>query len=75
MSAVTMELHDIIDVLDDTQLDALHKVAVCFLNQRNFDYISPDDSKRIRQAHEEMLRGECVSFESVGEMTAHFGAS
>jgi hypothetical protein len=73
MTAKAIELHSVIDQLDEMQLDALHKVAICFMAQRDFDYISPEDSERIKRAHEEILRGECVSFASAEEMAAHFG--
>ena len=73
MSAKAMELHSVIDKLDEMQLDALYKVAVCFMAQKDFDYISPEDSARIKRAHEEILRGECVSFASAEDLAAHFG--
>jgi len=75
MSAKAIQLHNIIDSLNEMQLDALHKVATCFVAERDFDYISPEDSERIKRAHEEILRGECVSFASAEEMAAHFGVS
>ena len=73
MSAKAMELHSVIDKLDEMQLDALYKVAVCFMTQNDFDYISPEDSARIKRAHDEILRGKCVSFASAEDLAAHFG--
>ena len=75
MSAKAMELHNVIDKLDEMQLDALYKVAVCFMTQNDFDYISPEDSERIKRAHDEILRGECISFASAEDLAAHFGVS
>ncbi|MCL2810536.1 MAG: hypothetical protein FWD25_01420 [Clostridia bacterium] len=75
MSAMAMKLHKVIDTLDEMQLDALYKVAACFVAQRDFDYISPEDSERIKEGHEQILRGECVSFASAEEMAAHFGVN
>jgi len=75
MSAKARELHSFIDRLDDNQLDALYKVAICFMTQNDFDYISSEESDAINRSFEEIRRGECVSFESAGEMTAHFGVT
>jgi len=73
MSAIAMKLHKAIDSLDEMQLDALYKVVTCFVAERDFDYISPEDSERINRSFEEIRRGECVSFASAEEMAAHFG--
>ena len=74
MSVKVMELHKVIDRLDEMQLDALYKVAICFMTQNDFDYISPKESEQINHVYEEMRRGECVSFNSAEEMAEHFGA-
>ena len=75
MSAIAIKLHKAIDSLDEMQLDALYKVVACFVAERDFDYISPEDSERINRSFEEIRRGECVSFASAEEMAAHFGVS
>jgi hypothetical protein len=75
MSTLAMELHRAIDSLDEMQLEAIHKVVACFVAERDFDYISPEDSENIKRAHEEILRGECVSFASSEEMAAYFGVN
>ena len=73
MSAKAIELHKVIDKLDEHQLDALYKVAICFMSQNDFDYISPEETEQLKRIREEMQRGECVSFNSAKEMAAHFG--
>jgi len=75
MSAIAMELHKVIDKLDEMQLYALYKVATCFISQKDFDYISPEDSERINRSFDEIRRGECVSFSSAEEMAAYFGVN
>jgi hypothetical protein len=75
MSAKVMELHRVIDRLDERQLDALYKVAICFVTQNDFDYISPEESEAINRSFDEIRRGDCVHFESAEEMAAHFGVS
>jgi len=73
MTVKARELHGFIDKLDDNQLDALYKVAICFMTQNDFDYISPKESNAINRSFDEIRRGECVSFATAEEMTAHFG--
>ena len=75
MSAKAMELHKAIDKLDERQLDALHRVVICFMAQHDFDYISPEESDAINRSFDEIRRGECASFTSAEEMAAHFGVS
>ena len=72
MSAKINELHRVIDRLDEKQLDALYTVAICFMARNDFDYISPEESDAINRSFEEIRRGECIRFESSGEMAAHF---
>jgi len=73
MSAKARELHSFIDRLDDNQIDALYKVAICFMTQNDFDHISPEESDSINRSFEEIRRGDCVSFASSEDMAAHFG--
>ena len=73
MTAKALQLMDVIDKLDDRQLDALYNVAVCFVAQNDFDYISPQDSEMIARSFNQIQQGECVSFESSEEMLAYFG--
>ena len=73
MYAKATELLSILNQLDEDQLDALHRVALCFMGQNGFDELSPEDSERIKRSHEEILRGECVSFASAEELAGHFG--
>jgi hypothetical protein len=75
MSVKAIELHKVIDKLDARQLDALYKVAICFMTQNDFDYISPEETEAINRSFDEIRRGECVSFASAEEMEAHFGVS
>jgi len=46
-----------------------------FPDSNDFDSISSEESDAINRSFEEIRRGECVSFESAGEMTAHFGVT
>ena len=75
MSAKAVELHEVIDKLDEKQLNALHRVAICFMSAHDFDYISPEESEAINRSFDEIRRGECVSFASAEEMAAHFGVT
>ena len=64
------ELHKMIDLLDDNQLDVLYNVASSFIAQmdpsytarRDFDYISPEESEAIENAFGEIRRGECMTY-------------
>ena len=67
-----MELHEVINGLDESLLDELYKVVVRFVSQNDFDYISPEDSELIKKAHEETKAGNCLSFNSVEEMRKYF---
>ena len=70
MSEKVTELHRIIDLLDETQIDILYNVASGFaaqldpdaLAQMDFDYISPDESDAIERAFEEIRQGDCLSY-------------
>ena len=75
MSVKAMDLHKVIDKLDEKQLDALYNVAICFITQNDFDYISPEESEAINRSFEEIRRGECISFASAEELAAHFNVS
>lgn len=72
MSAKMMELHKVIDNLNDRQLDALYRVALCFVSENDFDYISPEDSEAINRSFEEIRAGNCLSFNSAEEMRKYF---
>lgn len=69
----TMELHKVIDMLDDTQIETLYKVATNFIAKKDFDYISPEDRIIIERTYEQYKRGEFISFASAEEMAAYFG--
>ena len=64
------ELHKLIDLLDDKQVDVLYNVASGFaaqldpvaLARRDFDYISPEESDAIERAFEEIRQGDCLSY-------------
>ena len=73
MSVKAMELHKVIDKLDEEQLDALYRVAVCFVSKYDFDYISPEESAAINRSFEKIRRGDCVSFASADELAAYCG--
>ena len=73
MSAKTIALHQVIDRLDEAQITALYNVAVCFIAQNDFDYISPEESEQIKRAYKEIRNGDCASFSSAQEMAVYFG--
>jgi hypothetical protein len=70
VSGSTSELHLIIDLLDDKQLDVLYNVAVSFVAQADpdfrrriyFDYIAPEESDEIERAFAEIRRGVCKTY-------------
>ena len=72
MSTKVAELHKVIDKLEEAQIDALYQVAICFIAERDFDYISPEEGERINRSFEEIRRGDCVSFKSAEEMATYF---
>ena len=72
MSARAMDLHKVIEKLDEMQLDALYKVALCFASQNSFDDFTQDENEAINRSFEEMRSGERVSFASGEEVAAHF---
>jgi len=83
MTDLTAELHRLIDLLDDKQVDVLYNVAVSFVAQvdpgyiarKDFDYISPEESDAIERAFEEIRRGECVTYVPDDELTSFFEES
>jgi hypothetical protein len=75
MSTLAMQLHKAIDELNEMQLEAIFKVVSCFITQKDFDYISPEDSERINHAFDEIRHGDCVSFATAEEMATYFGVS
>jgi len=77
VSEVVAELHKIIDLLDDKQVETLYNVAVSFValidpdytKRRDFDYISPEESDEIERAFEEIRRGDCTTYIPEDELT------
>ena|GEM_PF-2248574 len=70
MSEKVTELHRIIDLLDETQIDVLYNVASSFvarldpdaLERMDFDYLTPEESEAIELAFEEIRQGDCLSY-------------
>ena len=68
------EIIGVISTLDEMQLDEFLYVAKSFSDsKKDFDYIAPDDSKRITEAFEGIKSGKGVSFGSAEEMVGYFG--
>jgi len=62
MVAIRKQLHDIIDVVDSSELDVLYQVLVKFIPE---DEPMLDEVEAIRLGREEIKRGESVSFDDV----------
>jgi len=62
MVAVRKQLHDIIDVVDSSELDILYQVLVKFMPESE---ILPDEAEAIRLGREEIKRGEVVRHEDI----------
>jgi hypothetical protein len=75
MSETAVALHNVIGTLDDAQIDALYRVALCFASAQDFDSFTQEQSASIRRSFDEIKRGECMSFASADEMTRYFGIS
>jgi len=78
MTGLAAELHRLIDLLEDKQVEVLYNVAVSFAAQTDpgyaarvdFDYISPEESEAIERAFEEIRRGECMTYVPDDELTS-----
>ena len=49
-----------------------YSVAICFILENDFDYISPEQSEAINRSFAEIRKGDCVSFNSSEEMEKYF---
>jgi predicted transcriptional regulator len=62
MVANRQQLHDIIDVVDQSELNVLYHVLIKFMPETE---PLPDEVEAIRKGREEILRGEVVSHEDI----------
>ncbi|MDR0469822.1 MAG: hypothetical protein LBH09_07615 [Peptococcaceae bacterium] len=80
LSDTAVELHRIIDLLDDKLIEVLYNVAVSLaaqmdlssVSRRDFDAISPDQDREIEIAFNEIRRGHCMSYIPEDEMNDFF---
>jgi hypothetical protein len=70
MSANRQQLHLLVDLVEETDLDTLYNVMIRFIPE---DDAEPDEIEAIERAKDEIARGDYVSFASAEEMAAHFG--
>ncbi|MCL2053718.1 MAG: hypothetical protein FWG90_04640 [Oscillospiraceae bacterium] len=69
-------IYDVVEKLSDERRVAIYRLALDMLSAQqteDFDYYSPEDIKAVVEARERVLKGDCLSFESAGELAAHFG--
>ena len=62
MVASRQQLHDIIDVVDQSELNVLYHVLIKFMPETE---PLADEVEAIRKGREEILRGEVVSHEDI----------
>jgi len=62
MIASRQQLHDIIDVVDQKELNVLYQILIKFIPE---DEPAPDEIDAIRKGREEIRRGETVSHEDI----------
>ena len=75
MVATAMNLQNILNELNEKQVNALYQIALCFIEQNNFDYLSDEESLAINASFEEIRRGEGFSFDNANDMIAHFNTN
>ena len=62
MVAMRKQLHDIIDIVDSSELNILYQVLAKFIPE---DAPMPDEIEAIRLGREEIKNGETVGFDDI----------
>ena len=77
MSTMTEKIADMIELLPEYEQNLAYEIvkSIVLAWDPDFTKVTPEESRRIERANEEMLRGECVSFESAEELAACFGVT
>ncbi|MCL2168444.1 MAG: hypothetical protein FWB74_00290 [Defluviitaleaceae bacterium] len=74
MPTRALDLQRIIPELSEKQLDALYRIAVCFVDERDaFDYLDQGQSDAINRSFAEIEQGKFVGLSSYEDMVAYFG--
>jgi hypothetical protein len=75
MSPVAKQITDMVYILPENDQNLVYELVkrMVLAWDPDFTKVTPEESEAIDRSFNEIQRGECIHFESVGEMATYFG--